>query len=359
MLDGIGINVHTDADHPMRVRYRNVGLELDLSGGGTPWYETISLVYDDVSLEVEDPGSWTIDGVLGDVLRVVATRAGAGSTWVEVDLEFLVDLGVVHDLEVHRAGDDRRRRDAARRAARHHRDRRRAGHADRLRHAGDRRRRRVPRRHRRHRRSRPTCNVGAALAFEPETGFFFLEVKAILPVGIPLGPSGLGLYGFVGRFVTNGTRTVGTDERDLVARELGWYRTAPGVQVRTRTGTVGARARRRRRHRARHRVLVQRPRDVRRVVPGPERDLQHRGEVPVVASGAVRRPGEGDGASGQITGLAVIDTDAVVIAVDGSYTLPDVIDLRVPGQRLLPGVGRRQLRADRRRRLLRAGPATR
>ena len=32
LLDRVGINVHTDPDHPMRVRYRNVGLELDLSG---------------------------------------------------------------------------------------------------------------------------------------------------------------------------------------------------------------------------------------------------------------------------------------------------------------------------------------
>ena len=74
-------------------------------------------------------------------------------------------------------------------------------------------------------------NVGAALAFEPTTGFFFLEVKAILPVGIPLGPSGLGLYGFVGRFVTNGTRAIDTSERDLVARELGWYHLDPRTNI--------------------------------------------------------------------------------------------------------------------------------
>ena len=78
----------------MRVRYRNVGLEFDLSGS-LPWYETLRLVYDDVALEIEDPGAWTVEGPLGAVLRVVGTRAGAGSTWIEVDLEFLVDLGVV------------------------------------------------------------------------------------------------------------------------------------------------------------------------------------------------------------------------------------------------------------------------
>ena len=78
-LGGIGINIATDHVRPMRVRYRNVGLEFDLSGS-LPWYETLRLVYDDVALEIEDPGAWTVEGPLGAVLRVVGTRAGAGST---------------------------------------------------------------------------------------------------------------------------------------------------------------------------------------------------------------------------------------------------------------------------------------
>lgn len=336
LLENIGIDVHTDAEHPMRVRYRNVGLELDLSGGDKPWYETISLVYDDVSLEVEDPGSWTIDGVLGDVLRVVGTRAGSGSTWVEVDLEFLVDLGVVTiskcTVRVTIDGDGTPHvelrgitvtvdvpntltgtgtlaigADGAFRAG-----------IDVL---------VIP----------ANLNVGAALAFDPETSFFFLEVKAILPVGIPLGPSGLGLYGFVGRFVTNGTRDVDAGERDLVARELGWYRTAPEFKYRPEPGqwALGLGA------------VVGTALDTgfsfnalgMFVVSFPDPSVIFSIEAKFLSSPGAPSddPGEGDGASGQITGLAVIDDEAVVIAVDGSYNLPDVIDLRVPVSAYFPG----------------------
>ena len=46
----------------------------------------------------------------------------------------------------------------------------------------------------------------------------------------------------------------------------------------------------------------------------------------------------GGGASGAIIGLAVIDSEAVVIALDGQYSLPDVIDLRVPVSAYFPGL---------------------
>ena len=336
LLESVGIHVHTDADHPMRVRYRNVGLELDLSGRDKPWYESISLVYDDVSLEVEDPGSWTIDGVLGDVLRVVGTRAGSGSTWVEVDLEFLVDLGVVTiskcTVRVTIDGDGTPHVELRGITVTVDVPNTLTGSgtlaigADDVFHAGidvlv------VP----------ANLRVGAALAFEPETSFFFLEIKAILPVGIPLGPSGLGLYGFVGRFVTNGTRDLDAGERDLVARELGWYRTAPELKYRPEPGqwALGLGA------------VVGTALDTgfsfnalgMFVVSFPDPSVIFSIEAKFLSSPAAPSddPGDGDGASGQITGLAVIDDEAVVIAVDGSYNLPDVIDLRVPVSAYFPG----------------------
>ena len=218
-MSGLGINIATDDERPMRVRYRNVGLEFDLSGA-LPWYETLRLVYDDVAFEIEDPGAWTVEGPLGEIIRVVGTRAGAGSTWVEVDVEFLVDLGVVTISRaiVRLTIDNDGRLSVELRGITVSVDIPgtligsgtlslgaggvfRAGIDVTV----------VP----------AQLNVGAALAFEPESQFFFLEVRAILPVGIPLGPSGLGLYGFVGRFVTNGTRAIDRGEADLVARELG------------------------------------------------------------------------------------------------------------------------------------------
>lgn len=335
LLEGIGVNVHTDEDRPMRVRYRNVGLELDLSGTDRPWYEMIRLVYDDVTLEVEDPGAWTIDGVLGDVLRVVGTRAGSGSTWVEVDLEFLVDLGVVtvSKCTVRVTIDDGGTPRVELRGVTVTVDvpgtltgsgtlaigsdgAFRAGIDVTV----------IP----------AKLNVAAAIAFEPESGFVALEIRAILPVGIPLGPSGLGLYGFVGRFVSNGTRALGPAEGDLVARELDWYRTEPELKYRPEPGqwALGLGA------------VVGTALDTgftfnalgMFVVSFPDPSVIFSLEATFLSSPAApaERPGT-TGGSGEITGLAVIDPDAVVIALDGSYNLPRVIDLRVPVSAYFPG----------------------
>lgn len=325
-LAGAGIHIRTDPDHPMRVRYRNVGLEFDLSDA-KPWYETVRLVYDDVALEIEDPGAWTVDGPLGAVLRVVGTRAGAGSTWIEVDLEFLVDLGVVTISQaivrltvgdggalsvsvrgitvtvdvpgtLHGTGTLALGADGTFRA----------GIDVTV----------VP----------AQLTVGAALAFEPETGFFFLEVRAILPVGIPLGPTGLGLYGFVGRFVTNGTRLVRIDERDLVARELAWYRTPPADKYGPYPGqwALGLGA------------VVGTALDTgfsfnalgMFVVAFPDPSVIFSIEAKFLATPGAATDDASGAPAAAITGLAVIEPAAVVIAVDGRYSLPDIIDLRVP-----------------------------
>jgi len=57
--------------------------------------DKFGMVYDNISFDIEDPGQWTINGPLGELLRVAGTRAGSGSTWIEVDLKFALDLGVI------------------------------------------------------------------------------------------------------------------------------------------------------------------------------------------------------------------------------------------------------------------------
>jgi hypothetical protein len=324
-LAQVGIVVETDPDHPMRVRYRNVGVEFDLSGPGKQWYETLRLVYGDVSLEVEDPGAWTIEGDLGRLLRVVATRVGSGSMWVEVDLEFLLDLGVVtiSKSTVRVTVDDDGTPHVELRGITVTVDvpntitgsgtlavgahgAFRAGIDVTVIPAG--------------------LTIGAALALD-DTGFFVLEIKAILPVGIPLGPTGLGLYGFVGRFVTNGSRAIGAEPRDLVARELDWYRTPAVDKYRSEPGqwALGLGA-----------VVGTAP-DTgfafnalgMFVISFPDPSVIFSIEAHFLASPGAASDSPAD-AEAAITGLAVVDPDTVVIAVDGRYELTDVIDLRVP-----------------------------
>ena len=45
-----------------------------------------------------------------------------------------------------------------------------------------------------------------ALAFDPAHDFLSIQLGLLLPVGIPLGATGLGIFGFLGMFVSNGAR---------------------------------------------------------------------------------------------------------------------------------------------------------
>src|SRR5262249_47181672 len=68
----------------------------------------------------------------------------------------------------------------------------------------------------------PDVRAKGALAFDAATNFFVLEVGTQFSVGIPLGTTGLGVYGFSGRFVSNGKRNLPAGD-DPVAKELAWY----------------------------------------------------------------------------------------------------------------------------------------
>ena len=94
VVEGINVGVASvsmDSDQPMRIRVRKARMSIDFTKSGL---SMIGLDFDQASTEVEDPGGWNVDDLksLFDVLR---SRSGRGSTWIEVDLGFKLNLGPV------------------------------------------------------------------------------------------------------------------------------------------------------------------------------------------------------------------------------------------------------------------------
>ncbi len=88
---GTALGITMNDKVPMRVRYRNVLLEVDFQKEGLKRFH---LSFAGASVLVEDPGGWLVNSH-GSLLDVIGTRSGHGSTWFEVDLRFALDLGPV------------------------------------------------------------------------------------------------------------------------------------------------------------------------------------------------------------------------------------------------------------------------
>jgi hypothetical protein len=88
-LDGV-LSIGMNDKRPLRIRYRNVVVEGNLSAG----IDDVYLTFDESTLEVVDPGLWTVTSP-GSLLDVIGTRSGRGSQWFEVDLQFKLDLGPI------------------------------------------------------------------------------------------------------------------------------------------------------------------------------------------------------------------------------------------------------------------------
>ncbi|MEQ4299947.1 hypothetical protein ABNF97_00920 [Plantactinospora sp. B6F1] len=88
---GNGFGVSMDPARPMRVRFHGVRLRVDMNATGLDRY---TLDYRSSRVDVEDPGGWQVEH-LGSLFDVLGTRSGKGSTWFEVDLAFALDLGPV------------------------------------------------------------------------------------------------------------------------------------------------------------------------------------------------------------------------------------------------------------------------
>jgi hypothetical protein len=88
------LSVQMRDEQPMRVRNRNVGLRVNLSKPAASGVQTIELDFRAADMEIEDPGAWQVAGP-ESLFDILGTRSGRGSTWLEVDLRFKLNLGPV------------------------------------------------------------------------------------------------------------------------------------------------------------------------------------------------------------------------------------------------------------------------
>jgi hypothetical protein len=227
------LKIRMDDRLPMRVRYRNVALEIDLAASGL---DRFHLSYDRAEFGVDDPGKWIIEGP-GSIFDVVGTRSGHGSVWYEVDLRFAVDLGPIKvsgatirattdggtpsvslrglDARVDLPGIVR----GSGRSSISHQGVDLALAAEII-----------------------PLQIGAmAFASYEDAGDYnkiLLGVGVDLPGPIPLAATGLGIYGILGVFGMNGTFSQPPAGADPVEELLKWKPWDPGAVVPARNSTV-------------------------------------------------------------------------------------------------------------------------
>jgi hypothetical protein len=85
------LKVEMKPDQPMRIRVRSVRMSVDPSKSGL---SMIGLDFDHSQMEIENPGAWNVNG-LDSLFDVLGSRSGRGSTWIEVDLRFKLNLGPI------------------------------------------------------------------------------------------------------------------------------------------------------------------------------------------------------------------------------------------------------------------------
>lgn len=85
------LSVSMSPDQPMRIRLRKVRMSLDPSKSGL---SMIGLDFDRGEMEIENPGAWNVHG-LDSLFDVLGSRSGRGSSWMEVDLGFKLNLGPI------------------------------------------------------------------------------------------------------------------------------------------------------------------------------------------------------------------------------------------------------------------------
>lgn len=317
----------------LRLKYKGVGLRFDGQPGGG--LSGVALTYDGLSVEVVDPGTWSLGGPLGNLIRIAASRMGNGSQWMEFDLEFAINLGVVRlegatirlglsPFSVEFRG---------------------------LAVSVD-----IPATL----KGRGSVTIGdggsfrALVALEVipaklsaygalavDQDFVSIEVGIQLPVGIPLGGTGFGIFGFMGRFVANGTRNLeGLTNPDPVQKQLDWYVRNPQDKYRRKSGqfafgvgaVIGTLPDGGFTFNAEGSLTIGFP-DI-SVVFGIDAHL-----ITQRKSQAAEKGTDNSAASFRILGMVLVEPDSIMVAVRANYEIPKVLRLEIPLSAYFPLAG--------------------
>ncbi|MFY0534322.1 hypothetical protein [Nannocystis pusilla] len=332
----VSINGIGNVTGHLRMRYKGVGLRFDGAPGGG--LEGLALTYDSMSVEVVDAGAWELGGPLGNLIRIAASRMGHGSQWMEFDLEFALDLGVVRlegaTIRI-KLPDDSAPFSVEFRGL--------TASVD------------VPGAI----KGKGSVTIGdggsfrALLSLEVipaklsaygslavDQDFVAVEVGVQLPVGIPLGATGFGIFGFVGRFVANGTRNLdGLTAAEPVQRQLDWYTRSPELKYKRKSGqyafgvgaVVGTLPDSGFTFNAEGSLTIGFP-DV-SVIFGIDAKLVTQRKSAATESGTTSSGGL------RILGMVLIEPDSIMIGVRGSYEIPKVLKLEIPISAYFPLAG--------------------
>jgi len=314
------LSVQMHPNQPLRVRVREVVLTIDPEKSGL---EMIHLDYARSSLEVEDPGGWMVQGP-GSLFDVLGTRSGRGSMWIEVDLRFKLDLGPVKvsGVTIRATLDEQGRLDGSMRGLD-------ASIA-----------------------LEPMISGSGAVGLTPD-GFHAALEASVLPLGgmgaradvetaadmvklalgvdlpgpLPLGNSGLAIYGIGGVFAANGRPKPVPPGQDPIQAALDWDYTEAGAFVPAPAFSFGLEAAIGTApdlgftFSARAGLFITTP------------DIVVRGSVEGHYMGPrmkIERGGN-DLALLQAKGVIVVDPgDGVTIAVEGKYEIPHILVTTVP-----------------------------
>jgi hypothetical protein len=87
-----GFGVSMDSDRPMRIRVKDLRMSYNPEKAGL---EKFAIDFDQSRMEIADAGHWNLEG-LDSLFDILGTRSGHGSSWMEIDLGFKLNLGPIH-----------------------------------------------------------------------------------------------------------------------------------------------------------------------------------------------------------------------------------------------------------------------
>lgn len=314
------LSVQMHPNQPLRVRVREVVLSIDPSQLGLKMFR---LDYARSSLEVEDPGGWKVQGP-GSLFDVLGTRSGRGSMWIEVDLRFKLDLGPVKvsGATIRATLDANGKLHGELRGLD-------ASIALQPMISGSGAVALTPDGFRAAMEASivPLGNLGARADVETAGDMVKLALGVDLPGPLPLGSSGLAIYGIGGVFAVNGKPKPVPPGQDPVKAALAWDHTEPGAFVPAPAFSFGFEA-----------VIGTAPDlgftfSARAGLFVTTPDIVVRGSVEGRYMGPRMKIARKDNKLSllQAKGVIVVDPgDGVTVAVEGEYKIPNIVVTIVP-----------------------------